>query len=310
MDALLNDLEGVQLVELVMLCIIMVLGCFACYTDIRSREIGHLSTWGLLVAGLAGQLGFWGLGQTTPERIALTLLSGLGLSGLIYAYGMWAAGDARLFWGSVVALPPTLFSTDSFFSFDAPLWALVVNTMLANLAILLVAALFRRSAEKRLAWTALADPQGWLQQGAEIAGLAGLVLSAGGISTWPLSFEEAGMLLVVGYLLIDRFVPKGYRVLLALPGWVLGVCITWYSGAWTIYLALWAFGWSVAALHRLVRQRYAGGVVRAEGEHIEVELTQPFAPPIVLGVVITAVLGGSIVAPMRALVQVWIEGGG
>lgn len=305
MDALLNDLGGVRLMELVMLCIIMVLGCFACYTDIRSREIGHLSTWGLLVAGLVGQLGFWGFGQTTPERIALVSLSGLGLSYLIYAYGLWAPGDARLFWGSVVALPPTLFRTGPFFSFEAPLWALVVNIMLANLVILLVVALLQRSTGMRLAWAALADPREWLQQGAEIAGLAGLVLSAGVISVRPLSFEEAGMLLVIGYLLIDRFVPQEYRVLLALPGWVLGVYVAWYSGVWTIYLALWVFGWSVAALHRLVRQSYARG-----GEHTEVEVTLPFAPPIVLGAAITAALGGSVIAPARVLVQAWLRGGG
>ena len=203
METLIADLDKVSLLELAMLCAIMTVGVHASYTDIRWREIPNGATWGLLAVGVLGQLGFWALGQTTVQQVVLMVVAGFGVGYVLYAYGFWAPGDAKLFWGVVVALPPTMFPPGPFFSFDAPLWAVLVNALLLNLVVLGVGAGVRRLRHGLVAKGRPEDSgerygmSDWLRHGLQVAGFSGLVLGAGLILAEPLTFTEAAVLLIL-----------------------------------------------------------------------------------------------------------------
>jgi len=102
------DFDGVFAVELAMLCALMVVGLYVLYTDLRFRDIAPTAVWTLLAAGVAGQLALWGLGQTSLGQVGLVVGVGFGVRYVLYAYGSWAPGDAKLYWAMAVSFPPTL----------------------------------------------------------------------------------------------------------------------------------------------------------------------------------------------------------
>ena len=59
---------------------------------------------------------------------------------------------------------------------------------------------------------------------------------------------------LVLYLLVDYFVPRSYRLTLALPGLILGGYTVLESGEWPIYLALWVVSWGVFFLYNIIQR--------------------------------------------------------
>jgi hypothetical protein len=394
MEALLNSIDQVFLLELLMLSAIMAVGCYTSYTDIHFREISNLASWGLLGLGLAGQLGFWALGKTGPVQIGATFLGGFGICYLLYRYGFWAPGDAKLFWAMVVALPPTLFGpawwsknmplastfvSQVFLSFDAPLWALLINTILINLLILVGVFLWQRGIQQRSfarAERARGNARLWLRAGLELAGLSGLVLGSSTlVLSYTLTFTEAIVAVMILYLITERLNNQDHSLLLVLPGLVLGIYTSsWAPQTWPIYLVLWLAAWAIQSVYMRLRvytrqmfiqllpvhalqqgmvprlaicraplagpstQTYvcteevseaqevvcqpgrplsagkakqlhemaARGLFKNFGDRLEVELALPFAPALSLGVAVTAVIGGSLIRLVTALLQKWV----
>lgn len=271
MDVLLRGVDTVFLLELVMICAIMVVGCYVSYTDIQFREISNLASWGLLGLGLTGQLGFWALGKTGLMQMGGVLAGGFMVSYLLYLYGFWAPGDAKLFWAVVVALPPTLFgsfwSTTSlpseifwsraFFSFDMPLWALLLNAILLNFLFLLSSLVYHRLLRRRSSVsTAKAEIKtvAWLRSALEIAALSGLV-SGGAVLVLgrALAFAEATILVLVLYLIITRIVNQDYRLILVIPGLVLGLYVSLGPQTLLVYLTLWVVTWAIQTIYVFLR---------------------------------------------------------
>ena len=156
MEALLNDFSRVFLLELTMACAIAISGCYTTYTDIHFRQIPNGASWGLVAVGLIGQGLFYVWGAVELNQAALVFLVGFAVSYVLYIYGFWAAGDAKLFWAFVLVLPPTLFPSTSLSSFNAPIWALLLNALVLTCLVLLVLwAVLRpgRSAEATVVWT-------------------------------------------------------------------------------------------------------------------------------------------------------------
>ena len=77
----------------------------ACYLDIKQRIIPDWLTYGGIVAGLGlGILNCLTLGSAFAVQYALMLVVALALGYLLFALGVWAGGDAKLFWAFAALL--------------------------------------------------------------------------------------------------------------------------------------------------------------------------------------------------------------
>ncbi len=194
------------------------------------------------------------MGAVELNQAALVFLVGFAVSYVLYIYGFWAAGDAKLFWAFVLVLPPTLFPSTSLSSFNAPVWALLLNALVLTCFVLLVLWTVLRPGRSAEATVGL-DASHWLYLGLELAGLIGLVLGFGTFLLGEtMTFVEVVVAVLVVYLLVDRFVPRRYRLTLALPGLILGSYTALASGEWPIYLTLWVVCWGVFFLYHLIRR--------------------------------------------------------
>ncbi|MDE2744048.1 MAG: A24 family peptidase [Gemmatimonadota bacterium] len=254
MESLLNDFGRVFLLELILACAITICGCYTTYTDIHFRYIPNWASWGLLAVGLISQGLFWLWGAVELDQAGIGFLVGFVVSYALYIYGFWAPGDAKLFWAFVLVLPPTFFSSTSLSSFNAPIWALLLNALVLTYLVLLVLwALLRRgrSAEAKVGL----DASQWLYLGLELAGLIGLVLGFGTfLLVETMTFVEVVVAILVLYLLVDRFVPRSCRLTLALPGLILGGYTALESGEWPIYLTLWIISWGVFLAYHIIKR--------------------------------------------------------
>ncbi len=87
----------------------LLFGLYATYIDQKTRKIPNLCTLGLLWAGLASQAIFLISGLTTLESFALIFTVSTALSFGAYWLGVFAPGDAKLYWGMTLILPASFF---------------------------------------------------------------------------------------------------------------------------------------------------------------------------------------------------------
>ena len=379
MDVLLNEIDAVFWVEWALLCLIMVVASYTTYTDISHREIPNAAIWILLGLGLIGQMGLWVLNEVTLVQIGLSFVLGFAVGYLLFMYGFWGAGDAKLYWAMVAAMPSTLFGPKwptfsfSFFSLETPIWALLVNTILTNTVFLLVLLFIHRPAKpieipvsdhkKGMSW-------GWVRSGIEAAGVSGLVLGGTTLVGGTLTLAEAIVVGAVLYLLHEDRTKAPHRVIWVVPGLVIGVFSAIGTGNYLIYLVLWAVLWGIRTvyvyIHALEYQKFVQpvsidalqpgmalhqsiyevpeqdrvevvpfgeqsrdaqeligrkgkpltirkvrqlkdlrkkGLFREWDDQVEVELSLPFAPILMVGVSLTLIWAGSIVRPANKWVQ-------
>ena len=100
---------------------------YATYTDIRERKITNLCAYGLIYAGILSQIIFILSGNTTLLKSLITVGGGFGTVFLLYWFGIFAAGDAKLFWGICLLVPPDLFSEGNALAQFVPA-SLAINT--------------------------------------------------------------------------------------------------------------------------------------------------------------------------------------
>ena len=86
-------------------------GLYTSYTDFRYGKIANIYTAFLIGFGIISQALFISEGNITWMHSCVTLFGGLGISFVMFYTGIWAAGDAKLFWGISLLLPPSAFSS-------------------------------------------------------------------------------------------------------------------------------------------------------------------------------------------------------
>jgi len=85
-------------------------GLYTGYTDFRYGKIANVYTLSLLILGVMSQALFVTAGEITWGHSCIILFGGLGISFAMFYTGIWAAGDAKLFWGMSLVMPPSAFS--------------------------------------------------------------------------------------------------------------------------------------------------------------------------------------------------------
>lgn len=85
-------------------------GLYTSYTDFRYGKIANTYTLILICFGLISQTFFISAGEVSWFHSCITIFGGLGLAFVMFYAGIWAAGDAKLFWGISLLIPPNAFS--------------------------------------------------------------------------------------------------------------------------------------------------------------------------------------------------------
>ena len=85
-------------------------GLYTGYTDFRYGKIANIYTLILIGFGVMSQALFVTTGEITWVHSCIILFGGLGISFALFYAGIWAAGDAKLFWGISLLMPPGAFS--------------------------------------------------------------------------------------------------------------------------------------------------------------------------------------------------------
>lgn len=85
-------------------------GLYTSYTDFRYGKIANAYTLILICFGVIGQIFFISAGEIPWFYSCITIFGGLGLAFAMFYAGIWAAGDAKLFWGISLLMPPSAFS--------------------------------------------------------------------------------------------------------------------------------------------------------------------------------------------------------
>lgn len=88
-------------------------GLYTGYTDFRYGKIANIYTLILIAFGVISQALFVIAAEITWLHSCAILFGGLGISFTMFYTGIWAAGDAKLFWGISLLMPPSAFSQTS-----------------------------------------------------------------------------------------------------------------------------------------------------------------------------------------------------
>ena len=85
-------------------------GLYTSYTDFRYGKIANAYTLILIGFGVISQIFFLSAGEILWFHSCITIFGGLGLAFAMFYAGIWAAGDAKLFWGISLLMPPSAFN--------------------------------------------------------------------------------------------------------------------------------------------------------------------------------------------------------
>ena len=262
--------DPVLWVELVMLSAMLTAGLCAAYMDLRFQRVPNRYTLTLLGIGVTGQAAMVGLGVGGWNQVAGILLLGLALALLLTLTGVWLPGDAKMYWAAVAALPPSLCPLGEWVSLETPPAALMVNALVAYVAVLLAVVAWRQ----RQWGTLKGQREQWLQAAAGLGALLGLALSfAQLVLNRPLSYLEAFVFLVVGYRLLEWGLKPDRRPVVVIPGLAAFALLAVTTGGWKDYALIWG----AASLVELAFQQVRQGSGRAYGYEMPVGRLQPGA---------------------------------
>ena len=256
--------DPVFLLEMAMLASLLTVGCYTSYTDLKARWVPNRYTLTLLGIGLIGQAAMVALDVTTFGRVGALLGIGLAVALGLTLFGFWAPGDAKLFWAAVAALPPSLCPSPAPLAMQAAPFALILNSLICYLLVLLLVPLWRRE-PKEEGRSQAARPGGrqWLQAAWGLAGLLGLALAfAWLVLQRPLSYLEGLAALVVGYRLLDRGLEEKYWSVILPPGIAALLYLSHTTGAWQTYALMLGAVWVLEVVYLQVRYQYGRALVR------------------------------------------------
>lgn len=109
----------------------------ATYTDLRERKIKNFCSYGAIYAGILCQVISVLSGSSTLLGSVVTLLGGFFIVLVLYWFGIFAAGDAKLVWGASLLIPVGLFTEANAFAQYTPA-ALIINIFVPYCLILVV----------------------------------------------------------------------------------------------------------------------------------------------------------------------------
>lgn len=348
-------LDPVFVVEVVMLSVLLGVGLYVSWTDLRARRVPNALTYALLGVGVLGQAGMVWLHVIPAATAAGLVLVGLAVGLGLTVVGVWGPGDGKLFWGAVVSLPPTLYGSRAWLSLDSGWVALLMNGFLCYLAVLLILPFWREEGG-RVSTTVPAGTGEYLRVLAAHAAILGLAVACALLVLGrPLTYLEGFVAMMLGYRLLEWGLPRPRWQVVIVPG----VAALAYAGIAvghsSAYMWLPAAGWMAELAYRRVRRWHhrvvlhevplaslaAGDVLqKLEGDQDDwlanvpvgrplkqrdveavrrlisggevgddevamVEQTLPAAPFVLAGCLVTAVLGGSVVKGIAALV-LWL----
>ena len=109
--------------------------CYATYTDLRERKIKNFCSYGLIYAGILSQVISVMLGNSGLLNSIITVVGGFLIVLVLYWFGIFAAGDAKLVWGASLLMPVGLFSESMAFAQYTPT-SLIINIFVPYCVIL------------------------------------------------------------------------------------------------------------------------------------------------------------------------------
>ena len=123
-------------------------GFYTGYTDFRYGKIANIYTLFLIGFGIISQALFISEGDITYLHSCVTIFGGLGLAFVIFYIGVWAAGDAKLFWSISLLMPPSAFSQTAETQFY-PL-ILFVNVFIVFLGYIILISIFKTTLQQQM----------------------------------------------------------------------------------------------------------------------------------------------------------------
>ncbi len=200
-------------------------GLYTSYTDFRYGKIANIYTAFLIGFGIISQALFISEGNITWIHSCVTLFGGLGISFVMFYTGIWAAGDAKLFWGISLLLPPSAFSNTSETQFY-PL-ILMVNIFLLFLVYVVLISLLKTTFQQQrtlIAKSFIAQlkvfPQRMLRMLSYIGvgGLAFYIPSRMGVELdLAIRITLFMVIIFVFNKIVEKFVPQRYKIVFHLP---------------------------------------------------------------------------------------------
>ena len=135
--------------------VLLLLFCLsATYTDLRERKIKNFCSYGAIYAGILCQVISVLSGSSTLLSSVVTLLGGFFIVLVLYWFGIFAAGDAKLVWGASLLMPVGLFAEASEFAQYTPT-ALIINIFVPYCLIFVVYLFIK--AKTRQKWEAFME---------------------------------------------------------------------------------------------------------------------------------------------------------
>lgn len=134
--------------------IVVLLACsvYACYTDFKYKKIKNVVSLGLVGFGVFNHVVYFVIGgMEAKENLTASItvvLIGCLIGAVLYVFGLWSAGDAKLFWGFSAAAPPMLFRTIQGSGNMLPV-VMIENVFLVYLIFMLPYLLLRTSWEEK-----------------------------------------------------------------------------------------------------------------------------------------------------------------
>ncbi len=107
--------------------VLLLLFClYATYTDLRERKIKNFCSYGTIYAGILCQVISVLSGSSLLLGSITTFLGGFAIVLVLYWFGIFSAGDAKLVWGASLLMPVGLFTEANVFAQYTPA-ALIIN---------------------------------------------------------------------------------------------------------------------------------------------------------------------------------------
>ena len=123
--------QNLSIVLLLLFCL------YATYTDLRERKIKNFCSYGAIYAGILCQIISVLSGSSTLLGSIVTILGGFFIVLVLYWFGIFSAGDAKLAWGASLLMPVGLFTETNAFAQYTPT-ALIINVFVPYCLILVV----------------------------------------------------------------------------------------------------------------------------------------------------------------------------
>ena len=209
-------------------------GIYTSYTDFRYGKIANIYTLILICFGVISQALFVSEGEITWVHSCAILLGGVGLAFVMFYTGIWAAGDAKLFWGVSLLMPPSVFSQTSETQFY-PL-ILLVNIFILFLGYVILRSIFKTTFQQQ--WTLVCKsfiiqikqfPRRFLQMLAYIGvgGAAFYIPTHLGVKLDMAVRIALFLAIALGFNKItSRYIPKKYEIAFYIPFLLLALFFT------------------------------------------------------------------------------------